>query len=136
MNIGYILIVIVILMIEAGFILIKRSNKTTDSKFYLCAAISVIIPVIIGSFGLFMANDGSIPDDWYKDVYFQKLIFSMTLGIMALTGFLCCVLNVYAVVKLIRGRNKKFLLYFINFINPVVSIILMYISDNLSKNMP
>lgn len=83
-----------------------------------------------------MANDGSVPDDWYKDVYFQKLIFSMTLGMMALTGFLCCVLNVYAVVKLIRGRNKKFLLYLINFINPVVSIILMYISDNLSKNMP
>ena len=136
MSRGYYLIVLIILMLEVGIIFIKKSGKRSESKYFLCAVVSVIIPTIIGVLWLFMANDGTVPDDWYKDVYFQKLIFSMTLGIMALTGFLCCVLNVYAVVKLIRGRNKKFLLYLINFINPVVSIILMYISDNLSKNMP
>lgn len=111
-------------------------KDTEDISIVLIAVISIVVPLFIGMAVLLSANDGSIPDDWYMQAYFLKLIIGTVIGVMSVVGLLCSVLNVYALLKLIVKRRKACWLYIFNLVNPVVSVVLMAVSHYMTADLP
>lgn len=117
-----------------------KDNNIIETSFdrtaYKIAIVTIIIPLYVGVVFLLSANDGSVPIDWYKKEYYRKLIGGMTMGTIAITGLACSLANVYSIIKLaIKNTNNKWM-YVLNLINPIISIVLLFVSSALSDNMP
>lgn len=111
---------------------ISENNK----RVMVGAFLTILIPLLIGAIYILDANDGSIPENWYTEKYYKDLVLSNTFGFMSVAGFICTLFNVYMIIRLVMRRCRNYFLFALNLVNPVISVVLAVVSNNLERKFP